>query len=161
MPSRRSALTEKTPKSAKGLPGIDTTLYPAPFDKAVAGRFKRKIGDMFGLSNFGVNLTTLAPGACSALHHKHVTQDEFIYIVSGDVILHLGDETHAMTAGDVMGFPKGGPAHHLENTSNSDATYLEIGDRSPGDIVTYPNDDIKAALVDGAWVFTKKDGSAF
>ncbi|GJM03223.1 MAG: cupin [Rhodomicrobium sp.] len=124
----------------------------------MAGRVKQPLGDLFGLSNFGVNMTTLEPGAISALHHCHSKQDEFIYILSGEAVLHIGESEEIMTPGMVMGFSAGGAAHHLENRSTEPVTYLEIGDRTQGDVGTYPNDDLVAKHDGEKWVFERKDG---
>ena len=131
--------------------------YPAEFKPVVSGRVKRKLGDAFGLTNFGVNLTTLKPGAASALRHWHVKQDEFIYVVSGELVLVTDAGEQRLTPGMCAGFTGGtANAHHLVNRSESDAAYLEIGDRVAGDGVTYPDDDLAATWVDGGWQFTTR-----
>ena len=136
--------------------------YPEPFFSRMKGRMKRPLGDLFGLSNFGVNLTTLAPGGESALLHRHSKQDEFIYVVEGNPTLVTDRGEVELSPGMCAGFPAAGLAHQLVNRSNKPATYLEIGDRSPGDEGSYPNDDIAAALdADGKWVFTHKDGTPY
>ncbi len=139
------------------------TLYPEPFAALVAGRSKRKLGEQFGLTNFGVNLTHLAPGAMSALSHHHSRQDEFIYILSGTAILRLGDNEQVMTAGDCIGFKAGSPlGHQLLNRSAEEVVYLEVGDRTPGDAVTYPEDDLAFnARADGSWAISHKDGTPY
>ncbi|MCR9142425.1 MAG: cupin domain-containing protein [bacterium] len=139
------------------------TIYPEPFAAVVAGREKRKLGEFFGLKNFGVNLTRLAPGAASALLHKHSKQDEFIYVLEGTPTLLLDEEDHILQAGDCVGFPAdAGVAHQLVNRSGADVVYIEVGDRTAGDQVEYPNDDLKATMgADGAWKLTRKDGSAY
>ncbi|MCB1628766.1 MAG: cupin domain-containing protein [Xanthomonadales bacterium] len=137
------------------------SLYPAPFAARVAGREKRALGEAFGLRNFGVNLTRLAPGAQSALRHAHSCQDEFIYVLSGELVLQLDDGEQRLTSGMCAGFPAGGPAHCLRNDSETEASYLEIGDRSAGDEVCYPDDDLQARFVDGSWLFTHKDGQVY
>ena len=138
------------------------TIYPPPYDAVVKGRLKRKLGDLFGLTNFGVNLTELAPGACSALAHRHTRQDEFIYVLNGTLTLLLNGEALTLGAGDCYGFKAGdGIAHQLVNRSNAPASYLEIGDRLPGDAVEYPEDDLKATSVDGKWQLTHKDGRPY
>jgi uncharacterized cupin superfamily protein len=92
------------------------TIYPEPYASLVQGRLKRKLGDVFGLTNFGVNLTHLSPGAMSALAHSHSRQDEFIYILAGALTLILGDEEFTLNPGDCYGFKaKTGVAHHLIN----------------------------------------------
>jgi uncharacterized cupin superfamily protein len=135
------------------------TIYPEPFAGLVQGRVKRKLGDHFGLTNFGVNLTSLAPGAISALAHHHSKQDEFIYVLEGTPTLVLGSEEHLLGPGDCCGFKAGqGVAHQLVNRSESPVSYMEIGDRSPGESVEYPNDDLMFwTLPDGAVIFTNKE----
>jgi len=136
--------------------------YPEPFFSRMAGREKRPLGDLFGLKNFGVNLTTLKPGAQSALLHRHSRQDEFIYVLSGHPTLVTDQGELALSPGMCAGFPAQGIAHHLVNRTGAEATYLEIGDRSTGDEGTYPADDLKAVLApDGTWSFTHKDGRAY
>jgi len=128
----------------------------------MAGREKRPLGDLFGLGNFGVNLTRLAPGAVSALRHAHTKQDEFVYILQGRPTLHT-DEGHTLLApGMCAGFRAGtGNGHQLINNTSEEVVYLEVGDRTPGDEGTYPDDDLRAQLVDGRWVFTHKNGASY
>jgi uncharacterized cupin superfamily protein len=137
--------------------------YPAPFAAKVAGRLKRPLGDLFGLKNFGVNLTRLAPGAVSALRHAHSTQDEFIYILEGTPVLLSDAGETPLAPGMCAGFRAGsGDAHQLANRSDAAVVYLEIGDRSAGDRVVYPDDDLQAVLdVSGQWAFTHKDGRPY
>lgn len=152
------------PVPAETIPPPDKkTIYPPPFAALVEGRTKRKLGDHFSLSNFGVNLTELAPGSVSALLHHHSKQDEFIYILQGTPTLVLGKQEYALKPGDCMGFKAGsGNAHQLVNRSGEPAIYLEIGDRSEGDEVEYPNDDLKAVqLANGVWALTHKDGRSY
>lgn len=142
-------------------PGRSTTNYPAKFATRVAGRFKRPLGDLFGIASFGVNLTTLAPGAQSSLKHRHTVQDEFVYIVSGELVLVHDDGETILTQGMCAGFAHEGIAHHLVNRADTPATYLEIGDRLPGDGAEYPDDDLVAARDDAGWRYTRKDGSPY
>jgi uncharacterized cupin superfamily protein len=137
--------------------------YPEPFAARVAGRVKRQLGDLFGLQNFGVNLTQLAPGSMSALRHGHVTQDEFVYVLSGSAVLITDAGETELGPGMCAGFKAGnGHAHHLVNRSSETVTYLEIGDRSAGDGATYPDDDLQAQLgSDGKWRFLHKDGTPY
>lgn len=139
------------------------TSYPPPFAALVEGRIKRKLGDYFGLKNFGVNLTELRPGAISALAHYHSKQDEFIYVLEGCPTLVLGDEEDLLRPGDCYGFKAGsGIESQLINRSSESVLYLEIGDRSVGDEVIYPKDDLKAVqLADGRWLFSHKDGRPY
>ena len=135
--------------------------YPPEFAARMAGRSKHPLGDLFGLTNFGVNLTRLAPGSVSALNHAHSLQDEFIYVISGQPTLVLGEQETLLEPGMCVGFKAGtGIGHHLENRSEGEVVYMEIGDRTPGDAVAYPKDDLQALLgSDGRWRFAHKDGS--
>jgi uncharacterized cupin superfamily protein len=136
--------------------------YPEPFASMVAGRFKRPLGDVFGLKNFGVNLTKLAPGAMSALRHAHTVQDEFIYILQGTPTLITDAGETPLSPGICAGFKSGsGDAHHLVNRSNADVVYLEVGDRNTGDAASYPDDDLQALFEGGQWVFKHKDGQPY
>jgi uncharacterized cupin superfamily protein len=138
------------------------SIYPEPFASRMAGREKRVLGDRFGLTNFGVNLTKLAPGGSSALRHAHSRQDEFIYIVSGRPILHTDEGKTQLEPGMCAGFKAGTRnGHRLLNESTEDVIYLEVGDRTAGDVVFYPDDDLKAEFIDGAWCFSHKDGSTY
>jgi uncharacterized cupin superfamily protein len=138
------------------------SVYPEPFASRMAGRSKRQLGEVFGLSNFGVNLTTLAPGASSALRHAHTKQDEFVYILSGTPTLHTGAGRMQLSPGMCAGFKAGnGDAHRLVNETEREVLYLEIGDRTAGDEASYPDDDIQAVLVDARWIFTHKNGDPY
>ena len=149
-------------EAATAPPRQKQTNYPEPFASRMVKREKRPLGDLFGLSNFGVNLTRLRPGGESALLHSHSKQDEFVYVLEGEVALvtEAGEET--LRAGWCAGFRAGGPAHQLVNRSSRDAVYLEVGDRTRGDEGTYPKDDIKAVMgPDGKWGFAHKDGRRY
>jgi uncharacterized cupin superfamily protein len=111
--------------------------YPEPFSSMMAGRAKQVLGDAFGLRNFGVNRTTLIPGAVSALHHAHSLQDELIYVLEGHPTLFSGETRTELHPGMCAGFAAGGPAHHLQNNTAADVVILEIGDRTGGDEITY------------------------
>src|SRR5215469_17532312 len=129
-------------------PRSKRTNYPEPFVAHVAGRDKRPLGDLFGLRNFGVNLTRLAPGAASSLHHRHSRQEELIYILEGEPTLFTDTGEMQLRPGMVAGFQSNGPAHHLENRTSQDCLVLEVGDRTPDDEVSYPGDDIRALMGD-------------
>jgi uncharacterized cupin superfamily protein len=136
--------------------------YPEPFASRMTGRLKKPLGDLFGLVNFGVNLTTLAPGAASALRHAHSRQDEFIYILQGQPTLHTDEGLTKLSPGMCAGFAHGtGNGHRLLNETTEEVVYLEVGDRTPGDEGSYPDDDLRAELVDGKWRFTHKDGTPY
>lgn len=136
--------------------------YPEPFASRMAGREKRCLGNLFGLTNFGVNLTRLAPNAISSLRHAHTKQDEFIYILQGCPTLYTDAGRTPLQPGMCAGFKAGtGNGHHLVNETAEEVVYLEIGDRTPGDAGSYPDDDLQAVLVDGAWQFLHKDGTPY
>lgn len=138
------------------------SIYPEPFAALMEGRIKRVLGNLFGLSNFGVNLTTLAPGGSSALRHAHTRQDEFIYILAGHPTLHTDAGLTRLSPGMCAGFKAGtGDAHRLLNETSEDVLYLEVGDRTAGDEASYPDDDLVAREVDGGWQFFHKDGRAY
>lgn len=147
--------------AADAVPRSKPSNYPPEFAARTGGRTKRPLGDMFGLRNFGVNLTTLEPGAVSALQHRHSRQDEFVYVIEGEAILVAGDDEVVLAAGMCAGFKAGGTSHHLENRSGRSVIYLEIGDRTEGDEVSYPADDLEAVRQDGAWSFRRKDGTPY
>lgn len=138
------------------------SVYPPELAARVAGREKRPLGDLFGLANFGVNLTRLPPKAESALRHAHSRQDEFIYVLQGHPTLVTDEGRTRLSPGMCAGFKAAtGNAHHLVNETTEDVVYLEVGDRTPGDEGTYPDDDLKALFIDGKWSFTRKDGTPY
>lgn len=138
------------------------SVYPPMLAVRVKGREKRPLGDLFGLTNFGVNLTRLPPCAASSLRHAHAKQDEFVYILQGSPTLHTNEGKLALSPGMCAGFKAGtGNAHSLINETGEDVVFLEIGDRTDGDEVSYPDDDLCANFVDGAWVFSRKDGAPY
>jgi uncharacterized cupin superfamily protein len=153
----------KAIKAVEAPPRARSTGYPEPFAARVKGRDKRPLGDLFGLQNFGVNLTRLAPGAHSSLRHAHTRQDEFVYILEGRPALVTNAGETQLEPGMCAGFKAGSAdAHHLQNRTGSDVLYLEIGDRTPGDGATYPDDDLQAVLgSDGKWRYLHKDGTAY
>lgn len=147
---------ETAPARPKG-----ASIYPPVFAARVAGRLKRPLGDVFGLTKFGVNLTLLEPGAMSALLHRHTAQDEFVYVIDGELTLVTPEGEAVLTAGMCAGFPAGGIAHHLVNRSKRPASYLEIGDRGAGDAVFYPDDDLKLEMSGDGWRVMRKDGTLY
>lgn len=141
---------------------VKPSSYPEGFAARMLGRDKKQLGDIFGLKNFGVNLTRLAPHSESSLFHKHSKQDEFIFILEGTPTLIKEDGETLLEPGMCAGFPAGKSAHQLVNKTASDVLYIEVGDRSAEDVVSYPNDDLKAALgSDGKWIYTHKDGQPY
>jgi uncharacterized cupin superfamily protein len=138
------------------------SIYPEPFASRMVGREKRQLGDVFGLTNFGVNLTRLAPHAMSALRHSHTKQDEFIYVLEGNPTLYTDAGATPLEPGMCAGFKSAsGNAHRLSNETNLDVLYLEIGDRISGDQACYPDDDLKAEQIEGVWKFSHKDGRTY
>ena len=148
--------------AAQASPRAKPSIYPEPFASRMAGRETRPLGDLFGLSNFGVNLVRLLPGAGSALRHAHSRQDEFVYILQGNAVLITDAGETQLSAGMCAGFKSGtGNAHQLLNRSSAEVIYLEVGDRSADDTAVYPDDDLQAALVEGKWQFAHKDGTPY
>jgi len=139
------------------------TTYPKAFRSVVAGRSRQRVGNAAGLKNFGVNLTTLAPGSQSALRHWHSAQDEFVYIVQGELVLITDGGEQVLGPGDMAGFAAGVPnGHFFVNRSADPAAYLEIGDRTTADKANYPDHDLKCAADDeGTYHYFHKDGRAY
>ena len=141
---------------------VTGSAYPEPFRSRVSARRKQKLGDALGLKNFGVNLTTIPPGAVSALRHWHSHEDEFIYLVSGELMLVTSEGEQRLTPGMCAGFPAGkADGHCLVNRTNRAAVYLEVGDRRREDAVTYPDDDILARATPQGRRYTRKDGTPY
>jgi len=142
------------------VPAVSGTGYPEIYRAVVAGRAKQKLGNAVGLTHFGVNLVRLAPGAASAQRHWHSHEDEFVYILEGEVELVSDAGAQTLSAGMAAGFPAGkADGHHLVNRSKRDVLYLEVGDRRPeSDEVEYPDIDMRLVHKDGKLVFTHKDG---
>jgi uncharacterized cupin superfamily protein len=132
-------------EASRAPPRSTVSNYPEPFASRMVGRVKRPLGDLFALTNFGVNLTTLAPGASSSIRHAHTRQDEFVYIFSGRPTLHSNAGMTTLAPGMCAGFKAGsGDAHRLINETADEVVYLEIGDRTAGDEGSYPDDDLVA-----------------
>ena len=143
----------------ESVPSQRKSNYPKEFQAFVKGRSRKKLGDVAGLTNFGVNLVELEPGSYSSVRHWHSKQDEFIYVLEGEITLMSDRGEQLLHAGDCAGFPAGeANGHHLQNRADSIAIYLEIGDRSQGDKVTYPDADLLAQDSSKGWVFTRKNG---
>lgn len=147
---------------AMSLDGRRSTIYPKPLDVGFEGRIKRPITDALGLTQFGVNVTTLEPGAQSAHRHWHVHEDECVFILSGEITLVTNDGEQVLATGTAAAFPANeANGHHLINRSISPATYLEIGTRSPVEDVTYPDIDLRGEKRDGKFRFVHKDGTPY
>lgn len=137
--------------------------YPEPFRSRVLPRSKLGIGDAFGLTKIGVNLTTLQPGKESSMRHWHTAEDELIYVLEGEVVLHTDEGEQTLRAGQCTGFPAGSKnAHRLLNRSNKPARYLEISNRDEGDIAHYPDDDLAYTPgPNGEIIFSNKAGKPY
>jgi uncharacterized cupin superfamily protein len=136
--------------------------YPEPFHSRMGDITWRALGDQFGLTQFGFNLETLEPGGQSSLRHWHTLEDEFVYVLSGEVVLVSNEGEQVLTAGMCAGYPAGAKnAHHFVNRSGKPVRYLEIGDRAPGDNALYPDDDL-LWVEDEKGVYTAhKDGRRY
>lgn len=134
--------------------------YPEPFRSRMGDRVKRRLGDACGLTCFGVNLVTLGPGGQSALRHYHTREDEFVYVLEGEVVLITNAGEQTLRAGDCAGYPGGKlDGHHFVNRSAAPARYLEVGNRDPDDRAFYPDDDL--AFTDDGERYVHKDGSPY
>jgi uncharacterized cupin superfamily protein len=141
----------------------NATAYPEIYRAANMQRYNRRLGPHAGLKNFGVNITRIIPGGQSSHRHAHSTQDEFVYVLSGEVVLECNSGAQTLGPGRCAGFPAGtGDAHRFVNRSAADVLLLVVGDKSPNDEVTYPDIDMRAKLgADGKYTFTRKDGTTF
>jgi uncharacterized cupin superfamily protein len=137
------------------------TAYPPQYAGKLKGREKRLLGELFGLSQFGVNLLTLAPGSWSSQRHWHEAEDEFVYVLEGEIVLIDDRGEHPMSAGMCAGFKAGvANAHHLVNRSDKPAVCLEVGTRMKDERVYYADIDMQGVRSDGGpWKFTRRDGS--
>ncbi len=148
--------------AALSLPGCTGTDYPPPLDAVVGDRVKRILGDVFGLSQFGVNLVHLPPGAASSQRHWHRYEDEFVYVLDGDLTLITDGGETPLSAGMATGFPAGRPdAHRLVNKSDAMAVYLEIGTRAAEDACSYPDVDLHYRHFGGRGAYFHKDGTPY
>ena len=136
--------------------------YPIRFRALVGNRERRALGDALGLTNFGVNLMRLPAGGASSQRHSHSKQDEFVYVVAGEVVLVTDGGEQVLTAGMAAGFPAGmADGHHLVNRSTRDVLLLEVGDRTDGDEVDYSDIDMMVRWVDGEERYLRKDGEPY
>ena len=160
MSLRRPALDPSTlePRTGSG--------YPEPFRSRVLPREKRALGDALGLTKVGVNLTTLPPGKESSMRHWHTHEDEFIFVLSGEVVVRSDAGEQVLHAGMCAGFPasadgKTGDGHQLINRGSEPAVYLEVSNRDKADKAFYPDVDLQFHGAAAAVMFTRKDGSRF
>ncbi len=142
---------------SRSVPARTGSGYPAPFDEPCAARTRRRLGDAGGLRDFGVNLMTLPPGGWSSQRHWHSHEDEFVYLLEGELVLVEDAGESVLRAGDCATFPKGtGNGHHLRNKSSAMAVYLEVGSRNPQDLTTCSDIDMMSSNADGR--FVRKNG---
>lgn len=156
-------MAEEVAFDALAVPESNATSYPEPFRAANQQRWVRRLGQHAGLKNFGVNLTRIVPGGQSSLRHWHTRQDEFVYVLEGEVVLETTAGTETLRAGMCAGFPAGtGLAHRFVNRSAGDVLLLVVGDRTPGDEVGYADVDMHARMdADGRYRYEHKDGTSY
>jgi uncharacterized cupin superfamily protein len=142
--------------------GEERQPYPAPYNTVLKGKLRRAIGDALGLTRIGVGLTELAPGAVSALRHWHAEEDEFVYVVSGELTLVTNEGAQVLRAGMAAGFPCGtADGHRLENRSSSKGSYIEISNRSGREHVEYPDADLQLDREGGSRAWKHRDGRPY
>ena len=143
-----------TPRTGSG--------YPEPFRSRVLPREKRALGDAFGITTFGVNLTTLMPGCKSSMRHWHTHEEELVYVLSGEVVLRTDSGEQRLVAGQCAGFPLGtGDGHQLVNRGSEPAVYLEISNRDLRDETHYPDDDLYYNHPASPGQFSHRDGTPY
>ena len=144
------------------LASVVGSMYPPPFDEPCRARERKRLGDAAGLTQFGVNLLRLRPGVSSSQRHWHTVEDEFVYVLSGEVVLVTDEGEETLRAGDAAGFKAGDAnGHCLQNRSASDALALEIGTRVPGDAAYYPDIDLVAPPEGVPAIYTHRDGTPY
>jgi uncharacterized cupin superfamily protein len=145
------------------VPESNATTYPEPLRAANLKRYNRRLGNHAGLKNFGVNLTRIAPGGQSSYRHAHSRQDEFVYVLEGELVLETNAGEQVLRPGTCVGFPAGtGDAHRFLNRTSADAVILVVGDRSASDEIVYPDVDLHGRLeADGKYRYTRKDGTPY
>ena len=146
----------------KDLPLVIGTFYPPPYDEPCRARERRRLGDAAGLTQFGVNLLRLPPGAWSSQRHWHFKQDEFVYVLEGEAVLITDDGEEILKAGDCAGFKAGDEnGHHLINRSDHDVLLLEVGTRIEGDGARYPGIDLVYPADGKPALYTHTDGTPY
>jgi uncharacterized cupin superfamily protein len=157
-------MNSKTPSAIKATdaPKREGTGYPKPYNEPCMKRSKAILGDVFGLDQFGVNLVTMPPGTWSAQRHWHEKEDEFIYVMEGNITLSDDDGDHILSPGMCAGFKaNNGNGHCLKNLTDKPVVYLEVGTRSVDEKVVYSDIDMKGKKIDGQFKFLKKDGTPY
>jgi uncharacterized cupin superfamily protein len=142
------------------LPVRTGSIYPEPYASMVKGRSSLRLGDAAGLTQFGVNLVTLEPGAMSSLRHWHLAEDEFVMVTEGECVMVQDEGETVMRPGDCAGFPAGSTnGHHFLNRSGAPARFLVVGSKAPREVATYSDHDLKVEIAGGKARFTYKDGT--
>lgn len=142
------------------VPVRTSSIYPAPYAAVVAGRSSQRLGDAGGLTQFGVNLVTLQPGAMSSLRHWHLNEDEFVMVTAGECLMVTDAGETVMRAGDCAAFPAGSTdGHHFLNRSAAPAVFLVVGSKARREVATYSDVDLRVEIEDGKARFTYRDGS--
>ena len=138
------------------------SIYPSPYAERMAGRSSLRLGQAAGLTQFGVNLVSLEPGAMSSLRHWHLAEDEFVMVTTGECVLVEDQGETLMSVGDCAGFPCNTPnGHHFINRSDAVARFLVIGSKAPREVATYSDVDLVVTMEGGSARFTFKDGTDF
>jgi uncharacterized cupin superfamily protein len=147
---------------AAALTPLVGTLYPSPYDEPCRARERTRLGDPAGLTQFGVNLLRLPPGAWSSQRHWHTGEDEFVYVLEGQVVLVTDAGEEVLRAGDAAGFPANDHnGHCLQNRSGRDARVLEVGSRTTGSVAYYPDIDMVAPAGGKPAAYTHRDGTPY
>ena len=134
--------------------------YPPPYDRQVAGRERKQLGDQAGLTQFGVNLVRLPPGIAPSLRHWHENQDEFVYVVEGELALVENEGETILRAGDAAGFKaEVADGHRLVNRSGREAVYLEVGTRTPHERAHFPDDELLVVADEAGVRYSRGDGT--
>jgi uncharacterized cupin superfamily protein len=156
MPLRLPALDPRTVEA------VNKSGYPEPYRSQVLPREKRRLGDACGLTKVGINLTTLQPGKASSMRHWHTREDEFVYVLEGEVVLKTDAGEQVLAAGMCAGFKAGArDGHQLLNRSGRPAVYLEISNRDPEDVGEYSEADLRWNAPSHRGKFTRKDGTPY
>lgn len=136
------------------------SIYPRPYDAEMAGRWSIRLGQAGGLTQYGVNIVVLEPGTKSSLRHWHQNEDEFVMITEGTCILVDDQGRHEMSVGACAAFPAGeANGHHFINETDEEARFLVVGTKAPHEVATYSDVDLRVETKDGAFVFTRRDGT--
>ncbi|HUK10862.1 MAG TPA: cupin domain-containing protein [Stellaceae bacterium] len=147
---------------SESIAAVIGTSYPSPYDQPCRTRQRRRLGDAAGLTQFGVNLLVLPPGAWSSQRHWHTKEDEFVYVLSGEVTLVTDAGDEVLRAGDAAGFKAGDSnGHCLQNRSSTEARVLEVGTRAAGDAAYYPDIDMVAPADGKPAMYTRRDGTPY